>query len=93
MISTIPVPLNILSSIRDNLDPASNVTEESDLNFEKHLLSKTSIDGGRKISTKPVPNNSNSSIYDNLDPDSRVTQKVICTHQIRSHPRFQQMEQ
>jgi hypothetical protein len=54
MISTTRVPKNASISIRDNLDPDSNVTEESDLHPEKHLSPKTSTDEGRMMSTKPV---------------------------------------
>jgi hypothetical protein len=36
-ISTNSVSLNAYPSIRDNIDHDSNVTEESDLHFEKHL--------------------------------------------------------
>jgi hypothetical protein len=37
MISTKPVLINAQFSIRDNLDPDSNVIEESDLQSEKQL--------------------------------------------------------
>jgi hypothetical protein len=40
MILTNPVPLNASLSIRDNFDPDSNVTEESDPQEEKHLCLK-----------------------------------------------------
>jgi hypothetical protein len=45
MISTKPIRANANFPIRDNLDPVSNVTEESDLQSEKHLSSKTSTHG------------------------------------------------
>jgi hypothetical protein len=75
MISNKSVSLNANISIRDNLDPDSNVTEESDLHLLKHLSYKISTDEGRMISNKPVPLNANISIRDNLDPDSNVTEE------------------
>jgi hypothetical protein len=75
MISVKPVPKNVRSLIRDNLDPDSKTTEESDLHFEKHLSPKTSTDEGIMISIKPVLKNAFSSIRDNLDPDSKVTEE------------------
>jgi hypothetical protein len=76
MISIKPVPQNAHSSIRDNLDPDSNVTKESEMQSEKHLSSKTSTDEGRMISTKPVPQNAHFAIRDNLDRDSNVTEEI-----------------
>jgi hypothetical protein len=73
MISIKPVLQNPSFSIRDNLDPDSNVTQESELQSEKHPSPKTSTDAGRMISNKPVPLNANASIRDNLDPDSNPT--------------------
>jgi hypothetical protein len=58
-----------------NLDPDCNVTEESDLQSQKHLSPKTSTDAGRMISIKPVPWNTFLSIRDNLDPDSNLTEE------------------
>jgi hypothetical protein len=52
MISINPVPANAHFSIRDNIDPDSNVTEESDMHQEKHPSPTTSTDEGRMISTK-----------------------------------------
>jgi hypothetical protein len=54
MISIKPVPLNVFFSIRDNLDPDSNLTKESDLHSEKHSQPKISTDEGRMISIRPV---------------------------------------
>jgi hypothetical protein len=54
MISNKSVLMNAPVSIRDNLDPDSNVTEESDLHQEKHLSPQTSTDEGTMILTKPV---------------------------------------
>jgi hypothetical protein len=54
MISNKIVPMNAYFSIRDNLDPDSNVTEESDLHSEKHPSPKISTDEGIMISIKPV---------------------------------------
>jgi hypothetical protein len=41
IIATKPVPQNALFPIRDNLDLDSNITEESDLQPEKHAQPKT----------------------------------------------------
>jgi hypothetical protein len=54
IISIKPVPKNALASIRDNLEPDSNMIEESDLQFEKHPSPKNSTDAGTIISIKPV---------------------------------------
>jgi hypothetical protein len=75
MISITPLQLNASFSIRDNLDPDSNVTEESDRHSEKHLSPNTSIDEGRMISTKPVLWKSSPIIVDNLDSDSNVIEE------------------
>jgi hypothetical protein len=71
-------------SVPGNLNPDSNVTEESDLQFEKHLSPNTSIDAGRTISIKPVPMNASFSIRDNLDPDSNLTKESDL--QLEKHP-------
>jgi hypothetical protein len=67
--------MNARNSIRDNLEPLSNRTEESDSHSEKHPISKTSTDEGIMISIKPVPKNAHFSIRDNLDSDSNRTEK------------------
>jgi hypothetical protein len=54
MISIKPVRANAHSSIRNNFDPDSNRTEESDLQSEKHTSPKTLTDEGRMISIKPL---------------------------------------
>jgi hypothetical protein len=54
MISIEPVSLNTHTSIRDNLEPDSNVIEESDLHKEKHPAPNNSTDAGTMISIKPV---------------------------------------
>jgi hypothetical protein len=54
MILTKPVFLNASFSIRDNFDPVSNVTDESDPHQEKQFSPKSSTDEGRIISTKLV---------------------------------------
>jgi hypothetical protein len=61
--------------IRDNLDPDSNVIEESDLHSEKHISPKTSTDAGRMISTKPVLENARDAIRDNFEMDSNPTEE------------------
>jgi hypothetical protein len=81
MISIKPVQPNACFSIRDNIDPDSNVTEESDLHQQKHPSPKTSTDEGRMISTKPVPRNASFSIRDSIDPDSNVTEESNSHHE------------
>jgi hypothetical protein len=54
MISIKPVPQNAFASIRDNLEPDSNVTEESEMHSEKQLSAKTSTDAGIWTNFKPV---------------------------------------
>jgi hypothetical protein len=75
MISTKPVPRNAFFLIRDNLDPDSNRTEESDPHPEKHSLPNISTDAGITIPTNPVSVNVHLSIRDNLDPDSNLTEE------------------
>jgi hypothetical protein len=75
MISTKPVSRNASASIRDNLDPDSNVTEESDLHSEKQSAPKFSTDEEIIISTKPVSRNASCSIRENIDPDSNLTEE------------------
>jgi hypothetical protein len=54
VISTMTFLSSELTGIRDNLDPDSNILEESDRYEEKHFSSNNSIDEGRIISNKPV---------------------------------------
>jgi hypothetical protein len=68
-----PVPENAFISIRDNFDPDSNLTEESDLQSQKHFSPKISIDEGRMISIKPDRENAFLSIRDNFEPNSNRT--------------------
>jgi hypothetical protein len=67
--------LNAHISIRDNLDPVSNVTEEGDFHKEKHSLPKTSTDAGRIISTIPALENAPNAIRNDLDRDSNLTKE------------------
>jgi hypothetical protein len=67
--------LNAPVSIRDNLDPASNVTEESFEHSAKQLSPKTSTDAGIAIETSPVALNASLSSRDNLDPVSNVNEE------------------
>jgi hypothetical protein len=46
MISTKPVTLDTQLTITDNLDPASNITEENDLQKDKHPSSNIVTDEG-----------------------------------------------
>jgi hypothetical protein len=73
MISTKPVPSNARHPICNNFDPDSNVTEESNPHFEKHLSLKTSTDPGRKTNSRSIFVNYNNSIRDNVDPVSIAT--------------------
>jgi hypothetical protein len=75
MISTRTVPTNAKLLIRDNLDPDSNVTEESDLHPEKQFSPNTPTDAGITISSRPISLNANPQIRDNLEPDSNVTEE------------------
>jgi hypothetical protein len=75
MISIKPVSRNAPLSIRDTLDPHSNLIEESNPQLERQLQFKTSTDEGRMISTKPVLVNAQFPIRDNLDPDSNVIEE------------------
>jgi hypothetical protein len=53
-ISNKPVRKNDITSIPDNLDPVSNVTEESGLHTEKHVQCNTSTDAKITISINPA---------------------------------------
>jgi hypothetical protein len=75
MISIKPVALNASFSIRDNLDRDSIVTEESDLQSEKHSSPKTSTDEIIINSNKALKKYARFTIRDNLDPDSNVTEE------------------
>jgi hypothetical protein len=55
MISTKPVRMNEEPSIRDNLNPDSNVTEQSDRHSEKHLKPKTSTEPRKITNFSSVP--------------------------------------
>jgi hypothetical protein len=68
-------PKKASSPTSRNLDPDSNVTEESDLHSQEHQIPKTSTDAGRMISIKPVRENASSPIRDNFDPDSNATEE------------------
>jgi hypothetical protein len=70
-----PALRRISLSIPSNLDPDSNVTEESDLQFEKQPSPQTSTDEGRMSSTKAVPENAHRPIRDNFDSDSNLTEE------------------
>jgi hypothetical protein len=67
--------VNAFFSTRDNLDPNSNLTKQSDLHSEKHCSPKTSTDAGRIMSIKPVPRNASFSTREILDPDSNLTEE------------------
>jgi hypothetical protein len=72
-LSTKLIPKKESCSIRDNLDPDSNATEESDLHLAKHSSPKTLTDAGIMTSITPIRQNAYDSIRDNLDSDSNVT--------------------
>jgi hypothetical protein len=65
--------LNAIFSIRDNLESDSNVTEESDVQEEKHDSLKTSTDAGMVTNLRPVFENASDSIRSNLDLFSITT--------------------
>jgi hypothetical protein len=76
--------LNAHPSIRDNFDPDSYISEESDLQEQKHHFPKTSTDEGTIILIKPVLRNSHFSIRDNIDPDSNVIDESDLQSESRS---------
>jgi hypothetical protein len=55
IISIKPVFANAFGSICDNLEPDSNVIEESDLHQENHPSPKTSADTGRMPEYHKIP--------------------------------------
>jgi hypothetical protein len=67
--------LNAPCSIRDNFDPDSKITEESDLHALKHRSHNISTDEGITISTNPVSWNAQCPICDNLDSDLNITEE------------------
>jgi hypothetical protein len=67
MISIKPVPANAHLSIRDNLDPDANVTEESDLHSEKQYAPKTSTDAGTWTNVTPPFQDASFLIRCNID--------------------------
>jgi hypothetical protein len=73
-ISSNPVWQNACSSIRDNFDPDSNVSEVSDPHRRKQHSPMNSTDAGITISSNPVSENARFSIRDNFDPDSNVSE-------------------
>jgi hypothetical protein len=73
-------------SIRDNLEPDSNVIEESDLHKEKHSSPNNSTDAGTMISIKPVSLNAHLSIRDNLELDSNVIEESDLHKEKHSSP-------
>jgi hypothetical protein len=75
MISMKPDFANAHFSIRDKIDPDSNITEESDQHSKKQPSLKTSTNEGTMISIRPVSANANFSIRDKIDPDSTVTEE------------------
>jgi hypothetical protein len=86
--------LNASASIGDNLDPDSNVTEESDPHRRKQLSSKISTDEGITILINPVLLNACLSIRDNLDLNSNVSE-VSDAHSRKtvSHPKLERMQE
>jgi hypothetical protein len=78
MISIKLVPLNAPFAIRDNRDPDSIVTEESDLQPLKHLSPKYETIAGIVINRTPDLKNPNLSIRSNFDPFSN-TFDLMCS--------------
>jgi hypothetical protein len=87
MISIKPVPRNAFFSIRDNLDPDSNITEESDLQQRKHPSPKTSIDEGILTNFKPVCKNILFGICFSIEPFSNTTNSNILFSETHSEVR------
>jgi hypothetical protein len=76
MISTKPVPLNASDSIRDTLNPDSNVTDESDPHSKrKSSHSRIQPVEEKFFSNKQVLLNARFSIRDTLEPDSNETEE------------------
>jgi hypothetical protein len=73
IISINPLFCNAYFSIRDNLDPDSNVSEVSDSQKRKHFSSMTSTEAGITILSNFVPQNACFLSSDNLDPHSNLT--------------------
>jgi hypothetical protein len=67
MISIKRVPLNTSFSICDNIDPDSNVTEESDAHKEKQFQPKNLTELGTLTNATPVFRNASESILSNSD--------------------------
>jgi hypothetical protein len=67
--------LNAFCSIRDNIDPDSNIIEESDPQPLKHALLKDSTDARTISSIKTAPLNASFSIRDNLETDSNIPEE------------------
>jgi hypothetical protein len=72
-ISTRPVLKKACNPIRGNLDFDSNITEENDLHFERHLSPKASTDVARMASAERVLRNASLFICENFGVDSNVT--------------------
>jgi hypothetical protein len=72
---------------RDNLDPDSNLAEESDLHSQKYPTPKVSDDARSTISTKSVARNVPASIPENVEPDSNVTQESDLQSEKHSSPK------
>jgi hypothetical protein len=86
-VGRIGTPEKAFRSTLPNLDPDSNITEESDSHSEKHSSPMTSTDEGIMISIKPVPRNASFSIRANLDPHSNVTEESDLQSQKHFQPK------
>jgi hypothetical protein len=84
MISTKRVLLNAFFSIRDNLDPDSNVTEESDPLSEKQFSPKNSTDAGTMISITSVRLNAHFSEVGNAEGEGISMNKSLTVHYFKS---------
>jgi hypothetical protein len=74
-ISFNPVLPNTYCSIRDDRDPDSKITADSELHFEKHSSSKNSTDEGITISSNPISLNVCLAIREKFGSDSNVTDR------------------
>jgi hypothetical protein len=79
MISINPVPQNAQSSIRDNREPDSKITEESDLHSEKQESPNDLTDEGRMRAFKRVEQNDLWPIRDNLE---RCSNAIDCNFNV-----------
>jgi hypothetical protein len=80
MISNKPVRWKASLSIRDNLDPDSNATEESDSHLEKQFSPNNSTDAGMRTNSRSLFVNAINPIRDNFETFSITTDLMYRMH-------------